>query len=722
MKSELDKLIHAKHHSPFSVLGKFQQDEESVIRVYIPNCKEARIEPVSTKMERIQDTDIFEYRGSLTDIPAHYKVSWVDQDNNQFTEYDPYSFSVYIPEFDLNLIDQGQHWHIYRILGAHLMEIDGIAGVRFAVWAPNAERVSVIGDFNRWDGRRYPMQNIGSSGIWVLFIPGIETGSLYKYEIRNRITGELLVKSDPYAQLFEVRPKTASIVADVNHYSWNDSEWINFRKSTDWLHAPVSIYEVHLGSWQRDENNQILNYRELAHRLCDYVQRMGFTHIELLPVSEHPYDESWGYQVLGYFAPTTRYGNPDDFRYFVDYFHMNNIGVIMDWVPAHFPKDEHGLAQFDGTALYEHEDVRLGEHPDWGTLIFNYGRNEVRNFLISSAIYWLEEFHVDGLRVDAVASLLYLDYSREEGEWLPNKHGGNENLDAISFIQELNTVTHSEFPGTMMLAEESTAWPQVTRPTWVGGLGFTLKWNMGWMHDTLLYISKDPIHRKYYHENLTFGLLYAFTENFVLSFSHDEVVHGKASLLNKMPGDDWQKFANLRLLFVYMFTYPGKKLLFMGCEFGQGTEWNSRQPLDWYVLDYPFHQGVQKLVQDLNTLYKQLPELYHNDVEYEGFRWIDCHDHENSVISYIRKYGNKIVIVALNFTPVPRNEYRIGVPSPGEYKEILNSDSVYYSGSNFGNDQEILAENVETMGLPYSLKLKLPPLGAVLLTPTNLDE
>ncbi len=719
INAELDKLIHAKHHSPFSVLGRLQQGTKQLIRVYIPYCKEARIDTTSTKMERVGDTDIFEYQGSLTDIPAHYKVNWEDQDGNKFIEHDSYSFPVFIPEFDLNLIDQGQHWHIYRILGAHQIEIDGVAGVRFAVWAPNAERVSIIGDFSRWDGRRYPMQNIGASGIWVLFIPGLNSGSLYKYEIRNRATGELLVKSDPYAQLFEVRPKTASIVAEASQFSWNDSEWMNYRKKIDWLHAPVSVYEVHLGSWQRDEKNQHLNYRELAHRLCAYVQMMGFTHIELLPVNEHPYDGSWGYQVLGYFAPTTRYGSPDDFRYFVDYFHAHDIGVIIDWVPAHFPKDEHGLARFDGTALYEHEDTRLGEHPDWGTLIFNYGRNEVRNFLISSAIYWLEEFHIDGLRVDAVASLLYLDYSREEGQWLPNKFGGNENLEAITFIRELNTVTHGEFPGTMMLAEESTAWPQVTRPTWVGGLGFTLKWNMGWMHDTLLYMSHDPIHRKYHHENLTFGLLYAFTENFVLPFSHDEVVHGKSSLLNKMPGDEWQKFANLRLLYVYMFTYPGKKLLFMGCEFAQGTEWNSQQSLDWYVLDYPLHQGVQKIAQDLNSLYKQRPELHHHDVEHDGFQWIDCHDHENSVISYIRRFEDKVVIVVLNFTPVPQEEYRIGVPNPGKYKEILNSDSIYYSGSNFGNDKEIYAENMESMGFTYSIKLKLPPLAGILLTPTK---
>ena len=718
MNAELDKLILAKHHSPFSVLGKIQQGSKSLIRVYIPHCKEACIDDVGTKMERVGNTDIFESVLSSTNTPAHYKVSWIDQNNNRFVEHDPYSFPIFIPEFDLNLIDQGQHWHIYRILGAHAMEIDGIAGVRFAVWAPNAERVSVIGDFCHWDGRRYPMQNIGASGIWVLFIPGLVTGSLYKYEISNRATGEILVKSDPYAQQFEVRPKTASIVAKPTQFSWGDSDWLKERKNNDWLHAPVSIYEVHLASWQRDENNHMLNYKELAHRLCDYVQMMGFTHIELLPISEHPYDESWGYQVLGYFAPTSRYGNPDDFRYFVDYFHENNIGVIMDWVPAHFPKDEHGLAKFDGTALYEHEDIRLAEHPDWGTLIFNYGRNEVRNFLISNAIYWLEEFHIDGLRVDAVASLLYLDYSREEGEWLPNKFGGNENLEAIDFIKELNTVTHGEFPGTMILAEESTAWPQVTRPTWVGGLGFTFKWNMGWMHDSLLYMNHDPVHRKYHHENLTFGLLYAFTENFVLPFSHDEVVHGKSSLLNTMPGADWQKFAHLRLLYLYMFTYPGKKLLFMGCEFAQGTEWNSHKPLDWYVLDYPLHQGVQKLVQDLNSLYKQRPELYRNDVEHDGFQWIDCHDHENSVISYIRRSKDKIIVVILNFTPVPHEGYRIGVPYAGEYKEILNSDSVYYSGSNFGNEDGIYTEDTETMGFAYSITLKLPPLAGILLTTT----
>ena len=718
MNIDLKKIIHAKHHSPFSVLGKHQEGSMTVFRVYMPSCKSIRIESINAHMQRIPDTDIFEYKCSDANIPLHYKIAWIDDNDNQHLQYDPYSFPVVISDYDLYLFDQGQHWHIYRVLGAHLDEIDAISGIRFAVWAPNAERVSVIGDFCQWDGRRYPMQNIGNSGIWVLFIPNLDVGSLYKYEIRCRETGELLIKSDPYAQQFELRPKTASMVASEANITWSDAKWLEKRSTTDWLHAPISIYEVHLGSWHRDDNNKLLNYRDIAHQLCAYVKEMGFTHIELLPISEHPLDESWGYQVLGYFAPTARFGSPDDFRYFVNYFHENDIGVILDWVPAHFPKDEHGLARFDGTALYEHEDILRSEHPDWGTLIFNYGRNEVKNFLISSAIYWLEEFHIDGLRVDAVASLLYLDYSREEGEWIPNKFGGNENLEAISFLQELNTITHKEFPGSMMLAEESTAWPQVTRPTWVGGLGFTLKWNMGWMHDTLKYMSNNPIYRKYSHEMLTFGLLYTFTENFVLPFSHDEVVHGKSSMLNKMPGDEWQKFANLRLLYTYMYTYPGKKLLFMGCEFGQGTEWNSHQALDWYVLDYPYHQGVKKLVQDLNFIYQQKPELYHHDVDAEGFQWIDCHDHENSIISYIRRYNDSIIISVLNFTPVPRESYVIGVPYPGEYKVLLNSDSSFYTGSNYNTEQILQTDDSEFMGFPYSLKLKLPPLAGLLLTQT----
>ncbi len=717
LDSELLKLVGAQHHDPFSILGRCSDNSQSIIRVFIPFCKTVRIGTNGPEMTRVLKTDIFEYSGTQEDIPEHYILYWQNNEGDEFTEYDPYTFVPHIPDYDLHLFDQGQHWHIYRILGAHCMTIDNVPGVRFAVWAPNAERVSVVADFNRWDGRRHPMQNLGSSGVWALFIPEISVGAPYKFEIRNRSTENVLVKSDPYAQQFEIRPKTASIITESSSFQWNDHVWLNQRKQTEWLHAPMSIYELHLGSWQRDEDSQFLNYRELADRLVSYVKSLGFTHIELLPISEHPFDDSWGYQTLGNFAPTTRYGSPDEFRYFVNQCHQQNIGIILDWVPAHFPKDEHGLRRFDGTALYEHEDSRLGEHPDWGTLIYNYGRDEVRNYLLSSAFYWLEEFHIDGLRVDAVASLIYLDYSREEGEWIPNKYGGNENLEAIDFIRELNSVTHGEFPGTLILAEESTAWPQVTKPTWVGGLGFSMKWNMGWMHDTLKYMHEDPVHRKFHHDILTFGLLYAFHENFVLPFSHDEVVHGKNSLLNKMPGNEWQRFANLRLLYTYMFTYPGKKLLFMGCEFGQGSEWNHNQALDWYVLEYASHRGVRDLIQDLNSLYVKSPELHFYDFDAQGFQWIDCHDHEQSVISYIRKSKDKFFVIVLNFTPVKRENYRIGVPHEGEYKEIINSDSSYYGGSNVGNDTSVSAEFKAWMGFPYSLKLTLPPLGGIILSP-----
>ena len=715
--SELRMLVNAQHHDPFSVLGRCHENSQSLIRVFIPSCKTVHITIDGPEMARILDTDVFEYTGTQENIPEHYKLYWQNNEGDEFAEYDPYTFVPYIPDYDLQLFDQGQHWHIYRVLGAHRVIIDNIAGVRFSVWAPNAERVSVIADFNHWDGRRHPMQNLGSSGVWTLFIPEVAVGVPYKFEIRNRNSAQILVKADPYAQQFELRPKTASIVTEPSSFEWCDHTWLSHRKQSEWQHAPMSIYEVHLGSWQRDDENHFLNYRELADNLVPYVKLLGFTHIELLPISEHPFDDSWGYQTLGCFVPTTRFGNSDDFRYFVNHCHEQNIGIILDWVPAHFPKDEHGLMRFDGSALYEHEDSRLGEHPDWGTLIYNYSRNEVRNFLLSSAVYWLEEFHIDGLRVDAVASLLYLDYSREEGEWIPNKHGSNENLEAISFIRELNSVTHGEFPGTLILAEESTAWSQVTKPTYVGGLGFSMKWNMGWMHDTLQYMHEDPVHRKFHHEILTFGLLYAFHENFVLPFSHDEVVHGKSSLLYKMPGDEWQRFANLRLLYTYMFSYPGKKLLFMGCEFGQGDEWNHHQALDWHVLDYAYHQGVQDLVRDLNSLYVKSPELHFYDFDSQGFQWIDCHDHEQSVISYIRKSKDKIFVIVLNFTPVKRDYYRIGVPHDGEYKEIINSDSSYYGGSNVGNDTSVRAEPNPWMGFPCSLKLTLPPLGGIILRP-----
>jgi 1,4-alpha-glucan branching enzyme len=665
-------------------------------------------------MERSPGTDLFQWRGDAGQLPQYYQLKWTDAAGHEHLIYDPYCFAPQIPDFDLHLFGEGKHWHAYRIQGSHSHCIDGIDGVLFATWAPNAERVSVVGNFNHWDGRCHPMRSRGGTGVWELFIPQLGAGDLYKFEIRSR-SGQILQKTDPYGRHFEVRPQTAAIVASDKTYQWQDDSWVQRRQTSDWLHSPFSIYEVHLGSWQRDENDKFLDYKELAHRLVKHVQSLGFTHIQLLPITEHPFDGSWGYQTTGYFAPTSRFGSPDDFRYFVDYCHRHNIGVFLDWAPGHFPKDAHALAQFDGTPLYEHADPRRGEHRDWGTLIYNYGRNEVKNFLLSSALYWLEEFHLDGLRVDAVASLIYLDYSRQAGDWIPNIYGGNENLEAIEFLRELNTVVHGEFPGCLMIAEESTAWPQVTRPIWLGGLGFSMKWNMGWMHDTLVYFSKDPIHRHYHHDQLTFGLLYAFTENFVLPLSHDEVVHGKSSLLNKMPGDEWQKFANLRLLFAFMFTYPGKKILFMGGEFGQGTEWNFDTSLDWYVLQYPLHQGVMNLVGDLNRLYCYQEELYTHDFDAEGFDWIDCHDASQSIISYERRANGKSLIVILNFTPVPREQYRIGVPQEGRYRELLNSDSEFYGGSNMGNGMGMVAEPTPWMNRPYSMTLTVPPLGAVII-------
>ena len=576
----------------------------------------------------------------------------------------------------------------------------------------------MVGDFNQWDGRRHPMRVRGGSGVWELFIPDLEAGNLYKYEIRNRASGDIFLKADPYAQTFELRPNTASIITAPSSYSWDDRGWSEARSSRDWQHLPLSVYEVHVGSWQRGPEGEFLNYRQLADVLVKYVKQLGFTHIELLPVTEHPFDPSWGYQATGYFAPSSRYGSADDFRCFVDVCHQNGIGVLLDWVPAHFPKDAHGLARFDGTALYEHADPRLGEHLDWSTLIFNFGRNEVKNFLLSSALFWLQEMHIDGLRVDAVASILYLDYSREEGQWLPNKYGGRENLEALDFLRELNIVLHDELPGILTIAEESTSWPQVSRPTWTGGLGFDMKWNMGWMNDTLEYIHEDPLYRRYHHGKLTFSMLYAFTENFLLPFSHDEVVHGKQSMLNKMPGDEWQRFANLRALYTYMYCHPGKKLLFMGTEFGQGQEWNSTQVLDWYVLEYPYHQGVKRLVTHLNQLYRDLPALHHYEFDWRGFEWIDCHDADNSVLSFVRRSEDQFVVVVVNFTPQPHHGYRIGVPEAGEYREIFNSDSELYAGSNMGNGANLLiSEELPWMTRSYSLSLTLPPLAAIILEP-----
>ena len=713
INNDLRLIESANHYDPFCVLGRQIINNTAYIIIYAPATKQISLTEEKLAAERISDSDFFICHHTIEE--KHYLINRVDTNDNFSSYYDPYSFGRQLSEFDLSLFSAGKHLHAYEILGAHLKTVNGITGVIFSTWAPNASRVSVIGNFNQWDGRQHPMRSLGVSGVWELFIPGITTDELYKFEIKNRDSGQVVSKSDPYAQQLELRPRTASVIREASQFNWSDQKWISDREQFDWLHEPVSIYECHLGSWQRDENGEFLSYQELAHQLVNYVQDTGFTHIELLPITEHPLDASWGYQTTGYFAPTRRFGSADDFRYFVDYCHQHGIGVLLDWVPAHFPKDEHGLAFYDGSALYEHEDPRRGEHRDWGTLIYNYGRNEVKNFLIASAIFWLKEFHIDGLRVDAVASMLYLDYSREEHDWIPNQHGGNENIEAIDFMRELNTVTHQEFPGSMIMAEESTAWPQVTRPTNIGGLGFSMKWNMGWMHDTLNYIQHDPVHRHYHHSQLTFGLLYLFSENFILAFSHDEVVHGKSSMLYKMPGDEWQRFANLRLLYTYMFTYPGKKLLFMGCEFAQGNEWNHDESLDWYLLDYPLHHGVKKLVSDLNTLYKNQKALHYYDFDHDGFEWIDCNDTDQSVLSYLRKDNDNEIIVVLNFTPVIRENYRIGVPSDGAYEIILNSDSEYYAGSNAGSHSLIQTETISWMDRPYSLSITLPPLAALIL-------
>ncbi len=715
---DFQRLAEARHHDPFAVLGRHREHDKLVVRAYLPDATDVSVAEGGYALRRLGDSDGFVWEGEPGSVPDHYSLVWHDADRREHIVHDPYSYAPQLPDFDLHLFGEGRHHHAYRMLGARVHEVGGVTGALFAVWAPNAERVSVVGDFNRWDGRRHPMRVRGASGVWELFIPELAPGALYKYEIRNRDTGTVLLKADPYGQQFELRPRTASVVPVTSEYQWQDQAWLAQRAQWDWQHTPLAIYELHLGSWRRDEHDEFLSYRELAHRVVGYVKELGFTHIELLPVTEHPYDPSWGYQTTGYYAPTRRHGTPDDFRYFVEYCHRHGIGVFMDWVPAHFPKDAHGLARFDGSALYEHEDPRRGEHLDWATLIYNYGRNEVRNFLLSSTLYWLEELHVDGLRVDAVASMLYLDYSRDE--WLPNEYGGRENLEAIAFLRELNTVVHDTHPGVLMMAEESTSWPQVTRPVHLGGLGFDLKWNMGWMNDTLSYMSHEAVHRKYHHNDLTFSMLYCFTENFLLPFSHDEVVHGKQSLVNKMPGDEWQRHANLRLLLTYMYTHPGKKLLFMGCEFGQGVEWNSGQMLDWYVLDYPLHQGVQRLVKDLNKLYGVEPVLHRHEFDWTGFEWLDCHDADQSVLSFLRRDGDELLVVVCNFTPVPRRDYRVGVPRTGAYREIFNSDSALYGGGNLGNgERHPQAEELAWMERPYSISLTLPPLAGIVLRPQS---
>lgn len=717
-QEDIEKLIKGEHQDPHYILGGHPNRNGVIIRAYHPDAIQAKLllDGKEIPMEKIHPNGLFAVLIKNKKWPFDYIQRFYFSNGNIWERRDPYRFLPTLGELDLYLIREGRHFEIYKKLGAHPIIHDGVKGVSFAVWAPNALRVSVIGDFNHWDGRIYPMRVLGDSGVWEIFIPDLEEGILYKYEIKTK-SGDLRIKTDPFAFYMELRPKNASIVWDLNKYQWNDKDWMKERIKKNIYHSPLNIYEVHLGSWQRGEKNRFLNYREIAPKLISHIKKYGFTHIELLPIMEHPHDASWGYQVSGYYAPTSRYGNPDDFRYFVDYCHQHKIGVILDWVPSHFPKDDYSLRFFDGTALYEYADPRLGEHPDWHTLIFNFARTEVKNFLIANALFWLKEYHIDGLRVDAVASMLYLDYSRKPGEWIPNKYGGNENLEAIAFLQELNKEVYQQCPGCFTIAEESTAWPGVSRPVYLGGLGFGFKWNMGWMHDTLFYFSKDPIYRKWHHNQMTFSMLYAYTENFILPLSHDEVVHGKGSLYQKMPGDKWQKLANLRALFTYMYTHPGKKLVFMGNEIAQEKEWDYLSSIDWHLLEDPDRKKFSKFFEDLGKIYLENPPLWYEDHTPSGFQWIDCHDNNHSVFSYIRRAGKEYLICVLNLTPVPRFNYRIGVPELKTYLEIFNSDSEYYGGSNLGNLGKIKAESIHAHGFPYSVSLTLPPLAGLILKP-----
>jgi 1,4-alpha-glucan branching enzyme len=719
LAADLGRLAAGTHHDPHGVLGPHASGNGGVrVLLHIPMAARVEIEG-GLEAARVRDTDFFAWSGAATALPRHYAVTTWDADGRSQTAVDPYGFvEPLLTDHDLYLFNEGRHFGLWKTLGARPTTLDGVDGVVFAVWAPDAVRVSVVGPFCRWDGRRYPMRSRGASGVWELFLPGIGAHEIYKYEIRNRVTGALHLKSDPMARASERRPATASVVAPPAGHVFADQDWMTARAGFDWQHAPVSIYELHLGSWRRGPDDGFLNYRELADQLVPWVRDCGFTHVELMPITEHPLDDSWGYQATGYFAPTSRHGSPDDLRYFIDTCHRAGIGVLLDWVPGHFPRDAHGLSNFDGSALYEYADPRKAEHKDWGTLVFNYERHEVRSFLVSSALYWLEEFHFDGLRVDAVASMLYLDFSRRQGDYVPNKYGGNHNLEAIDFIRELNTVVHGRCPGAVVIAEESTDWAMVSRPADAGGLGFSMKWNMGWMHDTLAYFSQDPLYRPHHHDKLTFGMMYAYSENFVLPLSHDEVVHLKKPLIYKMPGDRWQQFANLRLLFAYMWTFPGKKLLFMGGEFAQTTEWNSAVSLPWWLLEHGEHRGVRALVGDLNRLYVADPRLHRHEFEPDGFRWVDCEDRAQSVLSFLRLAGDEPLLVVLNFTPVPRQGYRIGVPRGGAWRVCLNSDAEAYGGSNAGEGPApVIAEDVPMHGQPFSIALQLPPLGALLLTP-----
>lgn len=732
---QVKRIVENQHHNPFEILGSHplngESDHQWVVRAYLPEAEAAWVIHPETRaqypMESAHDPHFFECHLDTPELASNYLLK-VREGETERVMHDPYAFKTpLLSDYDIYLFGEGNHHRIYEKMGAHPTQVDGVEGVYFAVWAPSSRNVSVIGSFNGWDGRKHQMRRI-NGGVWDLFVPGLKAGDTYKFEIKNA-EGHLYHKSDPYGFQQEVRPQTASVVNDLA-YSWHDHDWMAQRRQQDPQAEPITVYEVHLGSWlhasasdppedgyvvnvSQKPEGRFLTYRELATKLIPYVKELGYTHIEVLPVAEHPFDGSWGYQVAGHYAPTSRFGTPQDFMYFVDQCHQNGIGVIVDWVPGHFPKDRHGLAFFDGSHLYEHADPRKGEHKGWGTLVFNYSRHEVRNFLISNALFWFDKYHIDGIRVDAVASMLYLDYDRKDGEWVPNHFGGNENLEAVDFLKQLNYLLFGYYPGALSIAEESTAWPNVSRPTYIGGLGFNLKWNMGWMHDMLDYFSTDPLYRRYHQNHITFSIWYAFSENFMLALSHDEVVHGKGNLFQKMPGDDWQKLANLRALYAYMYTHPGKKTLFMGMEFGQTSEWNCWLDLDWGLLSKTPHQQLKRFVSDLNALYRREPALYTDDFSASGFEWIDCNDADNSVVSFVRqdKHSDDFVVTVCNFTPNVLHDYWIGVPQPGYYRELINSDASIYGGSGSGNDGGREAHRWEgNPRWPHALSLTLPPL------------
>ncbi|WMT89853.1 1,4-alpha-glucan branching protein GlgB [Pelagibacterium sp. H642] len=715
---QIARIVGGQHDDPFGILGLHEVEGAWVARTFIPYAETLEARTLSGKAAgTLENRDAAGFFEGVVDIdrrqPLVYRAA---NAGGEWEVIDPYSFGPVLGPMDDYYIGEGSHLRLFDKLGAHFMEFEGVQGTHFAVWAPNARRVSVTGSFNEWDGRRHPMRRRMETGIWEIFIPAAQPGAQYKYEIIGRDGNLLPLKADPYAQQSELRPKTASVVADPTPFTWTDADYMEARKSRDYRREPMSVYEVHLGSWRKRPDGGFLSYDQLAEQLVPYAADMGFTHLELLPVTEHPYDPSWGYQPTGLYAPTARFGDPAGFARFVDAAHAVGLGVIMDWVPAHFPTDEHGLAKFDGTALYEHDDPRQGYHPDWNTAIYNFGRKEVSSFLTNNALYWLEKFHIDGLRVDAVASMLYLDYSRQPGQWVPNQHGGNENIEAIAFLQRVNAETYGQHPGTFTMAEESTSWSGVTAPTYAKGLGFGFKWNMGFMNDTLRYMRRDPIHRRFHHNDLTFGLLYAFSENFVLPLSHDEVVHGKRSLLSKMPGDDWQKFANLRAYYAFMWGYPGKKLLFMGQEFAQREEWNEAHALDWWLLDAPAHEGIRRLVADLNAVYRELPALHARDCEPEGFEWIIASDQANSILAWVRKAPDaEPVVVITNLTPVPRENYRLPMPAAGRWIERINTDASWYAGSNIGNQGVVNATTGNEFGYPATAEIVLPPLSTLIL-------